>query len=120
MGRDGHVQLSGVEIGEFIKTQSGLVTVNAWGPLIPIPRPQCPLPPIGMFAHRIQGEPVNPTILANPVPDLQVVGMGVLSEAGGFGLLRREEALLGLGDLEKSPLCLSVTSRHDTIRQLNK
>jgi hypothetical protein len=73
-----------------------------------------------MFGHRKQGEPVNPTILANPVPDLHVVGMGILSEAGGFGLLRREEALLGLGDLEKSPLCLSVTSRHDTIRQLNK
>jgi hypothetical protein len=46
--------------------------------------------------------------------------MGVLSEAGGFRLLRREEALLGLGDLEKSPLCLSVTSRHNIIRQLNK
>src|ERR1017187_9484046 len=104
MGRDGHVQLSGVEIGEFIKTQSGLVTLNAFGRLIPIPCPQCPLHQIGMFGHRKQGEPVNPTILANPIPDLHVVGMGVLSEAGGFRLLRREEALLGLCDLERSPL----------------
>lgn len=71
-----------------------------------------------MFCYREQGEPVDSPMFADPVPDLHMLGMGVLSEAGGFRLLGGEEALLDLGDLEEPPLCIAVMSRHNTILQL--
>jgi hypothetical protein len=54
-------------------------------------------------------------MLPDPVPDLHVIGMGVLGEAGSLRLLRGEEALLGFGNLEKPPFRVSVTSGHSTI-----
>src|SRR5260370_10573544 len=73
-----------------------------------------------MFSQREQGEPVDPSMLPDPVPDLDVVRVRVLCEAGGFRLLRREEPLLGLSDLEEPALRVSMTSRHNTILQLNR
>src|SRR6266540_2868111 len=51
-------------------------------------------------------------MLSDPVPDLHMIGMSVLGETSSLRLLRGEEALLGLSDLEKSSLCLAMTSRH--------
>jgi len=65
-----------------------------------------------MVSYRKQREPVDPTMFADPVSDLHMVGMGVLCEAGGFRLLRREEALLDLGDIKEPTLCISMMSRH--------
>jgi hypothetical protein len=46
--------------------------------------------------------------------------MGVLGEAGSLSLLRSEEALMSLGDLEEPSLCISMMSQHNTILQLNR
>ena len=55
VGRDGHVQLGGVKIGEFIESQGRLVAVDSFGHLVPIPRPQRPLHQVRMFllSHRM-------------------------------------------------------------------
>ena len=117
MGGHRHVELGRIDIRELVETQGGLVTVNSFGHLVPIPRPKRPLHQVGMFGQREQGQPVYPPMFPDPVPDLHVVRMGVLGEAGSLRLLRREEALLGLGNLEEAPLCGSMKPRHDTILQ---
>ncbi len=58
-------------------------------------------------------------MLANPVPDLDVIRMGVFGEPGSLGLLRGEEALLLLGNLEKPPRRFAVRLGHNTILQLS-
>ena len=44
-----------------------------------------------------KSEPIDATMLTDPVPNLHVVGMGILGESGGFGLFGCEEALLLVG-----------------------
>ena len=58
-------------------------------------------------------------MLANPVPNLHVLGMSILGESSGFGLFGSEEALLLLGDLEEPPGRFAVRLGHNTILQLS-
>jgi len=51
-------------------------------------------------------------VLTDPVPDLDVVRMGVFGESASLGLLRGEEALLLLGDLKEPPGCFAVRLSH--------
>ena len=97
------------------------MTVDSFDYLIPILRPQRPLHQIGMFRWREKGEPVDPTMFANPVSDLHMIGMSVLGETGSLRLLRGEEALLAFSDLEEPPLSIAVMSEaYNTILQLNR
>jgi len=50
VGRHGHMQLCRIQVRQLIKAQSGLMTVNSFGYLIPILRPKRPLHQVGMFA----------------------------------------------------------------------
>jgi hypothetical protein len=53
-------------------------------------------------------------MLANPVSDLHMIGMGVLGKTGGLRLLRREKPLLAFSDLEKPLLSIPVVPWHTT------
>jgi hypothetical protein len=58
-----------------------------------------------------QSEPINATVLPDPVPGLHMIRMGVLRETGGLGLLGREKALLVLRDLIEPPKCFWKVTR---------
>jgi hypothetical protein len=53
------------------------------------------------------------------VPGLRVVGMRIFGKSGRLGLLRSEEALLLLGEIEEPPRRFSVRLSHCTISQLS-
>jgi hypothetical protein len=73
-----------------------------------------------MFPRGEEGKSVDSPIFPNPIPGLHMVRMGVLSESGSLGLLRSEETLMSLSDLEEPSLCISMISLHNTILQLNR
>jgi hypothetical protein len=87
--------------------------------LVPIPGPQCPKYEFGPISRRKQSEPVDTTVFTGPIPDLDVVRMGVFGKSSRFGLLRGEEALLLLGNLEKPSRRFAVRLGHNTILQLS-
>ena len=70
---------------------------------------------IGWWKER---EPVDSTVLANPIAGLNMIRVGVLRESGSPRLFCGEEALLSLRDLEEAPLRFTVIS-HDTILQIS-
>jgi len=71
------------------------------------------------ISRRKQSEPVDTTVLADPVPYLHVIGMCVFRKPGRLGLLRGEEALLRLRELEEPPRRFAVRLGHNTILQLS-
>jgi len=117
--RNGHVELRWIQIRQVVKTERRVVAVYALDFLIPVPGPQRPKYEFGPISCRKQGEPVNTAVLTDPVPDLDVVRMGVFGKSGSFGLLRGEEALLLLGDLKEPPRCFAVRLGHNIILQLS-
>ena len=96
-----------------------MVTVDPLNFLIPVPRPQRPEDKFWPIRRRKQSEPVNATVFADPVSDLDVVRMSVFGEPGCLGLLRGEKALLLLGDLKETPRRFAVRLGHTTILQLS-
>jgi hypothetical protein len=56
-------------------------------------------------------DPADAAVLTNPISSLHMVGMRILSEASGFGLLCREQDLLLLGYVEEP------TRRRDASRR---
>jgi hypothetical protein len=56
-------------------------------------------------------------MLANPVPGLHMIWMSIFGKSGGLGLLRGEEALLGLSNFEQPLRRFSVRLSHNTILQ---
>ena len=117
--RNCHVELRRVQVGQFVKAQRRLMTVDAFDFFVSVPGPQRPKHEIGSISCRKQREPVDAAVLTDPVPDLHMIRMRVLGESGRFGLLRGEEALLLLGELEEPPRRLSVRLGHNTILQLS-
>jgi hypothetical protein len=112
-----HVKLRRIQIGQIVKTERGVVTVDAFDYLIPIPRPQGPESKIGAISHWKQSESVDTAVLAEPVPCLHVIGMRVFGESGSLSLFGGEEALLLFGDFEKPSRHFIVRSGHNTILQ---
>ena len=84
-----------------------------------IARPERPKDEIGSISHWEQREPVDATVLADPVPNLHVIGMSFLRKSGGFGLFSSEEALRLFGDLDEPPRCFSMRLGHYTVLQLS-
>ena len=117
--RHGHVELRRIQIRQFVKAERRLVAVYTLDLLTPVPRPERPKDEIGPISHRKQSESVDAAVLTDPVPNLHVVGMGILGESSRLGLLRGEEALLLLGDLEEPPRRFAVRLGHNTILQLS-
>ena len=95
------------------------MTVNSLYLFLPIPGPERPEHKIGPIRRREQRQAVDAAVFPDPVPGLHVVGMGIFGESGRLGLLRSEEALLLLGEIEEPPRRFSVRMSHDTILQLS-
>jgi len=119
IGRNGHVELGGIQIRQVVEAQRRLMGVNTLDLLISVARPECPKDEIRPIGHRKQGEPVDAAVLTDPVSSLDVVGMRVLGESSRLGLLRGEESLLLLGELKKPPRCFPMRLGHNTILQLS-
>ena len=117
--RNGHVQLRRIQIRQIVKAERRMVAVDTLDFLVPVPGPQRPKDEVGPISCRKQSEPVDATVLADPVSDLDVVRMSVFGESGCLGLLRGEEALLLLGDLKEPPRRFAVRLGHNTILQLS-
>src|SRR5260370_28419811 len=97
----GHVELCWGEVGELVQGERRLVTVDAFNFLAPVPGPKCPKDEVGPVSLWKESEPVDAAVFADPVPDLHMIGVCILGESSGFGLLGGEEALLLLGELEE-------------------
>ena len=117
--RNGHVELGRIQIRQVVEAERRLVAVHTLHFLVPVPGPQRPQDEIGPVSRRKQREPVDAAVLTNPVPDLDMIRMGVFGESGRLGLLGGEEALLLLGDLEEPPRGFTVRLGHNTILQLS-
>ncbi len=88
---DCHVQLRGHDIGELVKTESRVVTVYAFRSFLTILRPQIPEHQIRALCRGKIGQPIDTTMLPDPVSDFHVVGMGLFGESCSRGLLGGEE-----------------------------
>jgi len=117
--RNGHVEFRRIQIRQIIKAERRMVAVYTLDFLVPIPGPQCPKYEFGPISCRKQSEMIDTTMFAGPIPDLDVVGMGVFGKSSRLGLLRGEEALLLLGDLKETPRRFAVRLGHATILQLS-
>ena len=96
-----------------------MVAVYTLDFLIAVPGPQRPKDKFGPVRRWKQGKPVDATVLAYPVSNLNVVRVGVLGKPGSLGLLRGEEALLLLGNLKKPSRRFAVRLGHSTILHLS-
>ena len=114
-----HVELRWIQIRQIVEAERRMVAVHTLDFLIAVPGPQRPKDKFGPVCRWKQGESIDTAMLANPVPDLDVVRMGVFGESGCLGLLRREESLLLLGNLEKPSRRFAVRLGHNTILQLS-
>src|SRR5208282_1315817 len=114
-----HVQLRGHDIGEFVKTESRVVTVCAFRNFLTILRPQIPKHQIRALRCGKIGHPINTTMLPDPVSDFHVVCMGLFRESCSRGLLRGEEPLLRLGYFVSPCWGFFVWTRHSTIPLLS-
>src|SRR6266436_1497786 len=116
---DCHVQLRGHDIGELVKTESCVVTICAFRNFLTILRPQIPKHQIRALRRRKICQPINTTMLPDPVSDFHVVGMGLFGESCPCGLLGGEEPLLRLRHFVESSCGFFVWSRHSTIPLLS-
>src|ERR1700739_1526549 len=116
--RDGHVQLRRHYVRKVVKAQSSLMAVDPLCDLSSIPRPERPKHQVRPFASWKARQPIDSPMLTNPVSDLNVVGMCVLSKTRRFGLFRREESLLVLCDLVEPLGGFFPLFPHSTILQL--
>ena len=82
-----------------MKTERRVMTVCSLGHFLPVLRPEIPQHQVWSFRSREFGEPINSTVLANPVSGVHVIGVRLLGEPRPNGLFGGEEALLGLGDI---------------------
>ena len=95
------------------------MTVNSLYLFLPIPGPERPEYKIRPFRCRKLRQAVDTAVFPYPVPGLHMIGVRIFGESSRLGLLRREEALLLLGEIEEPPRRFSVRLSHDTILQLS-
>ncbi len=116
--RHGHVQLRWHYVRKIVKAQSSLMAEDSLGGLCPIPGPERPKHQVGTLASGKAGQPIDSSMLTNPVSRLNVVRMSILRESRSFSLLRREETLLGFRYLVEPLGGLSPRFSHGTILRL--
>ena len=84
------------------------MTEDALNFLPAIPGPQRPADKIGLIRGWILRETVNTAVLAHPVANFHMIGVGVLSVSSSLGLVGGKEALLCPSDLVQMPGNFSV------------
>ncbi len=102
-----------------MKTESRVVAVCAFRNLLTILRPQIPKHQIRALRRGKIGQPINTTMLPDPVSDFHVVGMSFFGESCSRGLLGGEEPLLRLCYFIEPSCGFLVWSRHSTIPLLS-
>lgn len=80
VSRHGRVQLRGHNVRQFVKAERGFMTVDPLGDFLPVLRPEIPEHKVRSLRCGKIGEPVNSTVLPNPVSRIYVVGMRLLRE----------------------------------------
>src|ERR1700733_14856310 len=103
-----------------MKTECRVMTVCSLGHFLPVLRPEIPQHQVRAFRSREFGEPINSTVLANPVSCLHMVGMHLLGKPRAYRLFCREKSLLRSRHFVKPPSDLYIRIRftHSTIPQL--
>jgi hypothetical protein len=112
------VQLRWHYVRKIVKAQSSLMAVDSLGDLSPIPGPERPKHQVGALASRKACQPIDSSMLTNPVSRLNVVRVSILREPRSFSLLGREETLLVFCNLVEPLGSFFASSRHNTILQL--
>ncbi len=95
-----------------------MVAVDTFDFFVSVPRPERPKNEVGPISDREEREPIDPSVLPDPVTSLNVIRMGIFREARRFSLLGREETLLLLRSLEEAPGCIKMRLSHSTILQI--
>ena len=95
------------------------MTVDAFDLFLPVPGPERPEHKIGPIRRREQRQAIDAAVFPDPVSGLHMIGMRIFGKSGRLGLLRGEEALLLLGEIEEPPRRFSVRLGHSTILQLS-
>src|SRR5713226_4638382 len=117
-GWNGHVEFFRHQVREVVNAKGCRVTVDSLDGLGSVSRPKGPQHKVGALALREICEAIDSTVVSNPIPHLDVVGVGVLRESDSFGLLRCEEALLAFRDLVQPLGGFLARFLHHTILQL--
>ena len=94
MRRHGHVELRWIQIRKIVQAQRGIVAVYALDFLVPVPGPKGPKDKVGPIRCGKKRQPVDTTVLTDPVSCVYMVGMCVFGETSRLGLLGREKTLL--------------------------
>src|SRR5271170_3272628 len=97
--RHNHVQLRWHYVRKIVEAQSSLMAVDSLCGLSSIPGPERPKHQVRALASREAGQPIDSTMLTNPVSRLNVVRVSILREPGSFSLFCREKTLLVFCDL---------------------
>src|SRR5690242_12296437 len=85
-----HVQLRWIDVGEFMETERGLMTVNPLGLFAPVPGPERPDRKVRVRRLGKMGKPVNTAVLTQPVPCLNVIRMKAVRKPRSLRLLGRK------------------------------
>src|SRR5882724_13696727 len=117
--RNCHVEFRRIQIREIVKAERRVMAIYTLDFFVPVPGPERPKDKVRPIGCRIQSEPVDTAVLADPVPCMHMIRVRVFSESGRFGLLGGEESLLLLSELEEPPGRLTVRLGHNTILQLS-
>jgi hypothetical protein len=116
--RHNHVQLRWHYVRKIMKAQSSLMAVDSLGELSPIPGPERPKHQVRALTSRKAGQPIDFSMLTNPVSRLNVVRVSILREPGSFSLFGREETLLAFRYLVEPLGGFLSLFFHSTILQL--
>jgi hypothetical protein len=116
--RYSHVELRWHYVRKIVKAKSSLMAVDSLGDLSPIPGPERPKHQVRALASRKAGEPIDSSMLTNPVFRPNVVRVSILRESRSFSLLGREETLLVHRYLIEPLGGSSASISHCTILQL--
>src|ERR1700722_5163338 len=103
-----------------MKAERRVMTVCSLRHFLPVLRPEIPQHQVWSFRSREFGEPINSTVLANPVSCLHMVGMHLLGKPRAYRLFCREKSLLRSRHFVKPPSDLYIRIRfmHNTNPQL--
>jgi hypothetical protein len=112
------VQLRRHHIGKIVKAQSGLMAEDPLDGLSTIPGPERPKHQVRALASRKAGQPIDSSMLANPVSSLNVVWVSILREPRSFSLLGREKTLLAFCNPVEPLGGFFALFPHSTILQL--
>lgn len=101
-----------------MRAERRLMTIDSLDLFLPVPGPERPKSQVRPVRQRELREPVESSMFANPVACMHVIRVSVFRESSCSGLLRCEESLVLLSELEEALGRFSVRLSHDTVLQV--